>query len=152
LAINPANEPYWEPPIDRYIGECLRGRSGPRQADFVARWVGAMVVEVHRILIRGGIYLYPKDSKQPPRAGRLRLLYEVSPMSFLVEQAGGLASTGNHPILGLVPTSIHQRVPVILGSREEVERVVLYHREPLRDADEPYRHPLFGHRSLFSKP
>jgi fructose-1,6-bisphosphatase len=104
---------------------------------------------VHRILLRGGIYMYPRDQKEANREGRLRLLYEANPMAMIVEQAGGAASTGRGRILEVVPERIHQRVPVILGSRQEVERVELYHAEYDKGEDRPYSSPLFGERSLF---
>jgi fructose-1,6-bisphosphatase I/sedoheptulose-1,7-bisphosphatase/fructose-1,6-bisphosphatase I len=152
FAINASNERFWEPPVRRYVQECLEGRAGPRQADFNMRWVASLVAEVHRILVRGGVFLYPRDSKEPARAGRLRLLYEAAPVAFLVEQAGGAASTGRERLLDVVPRELHQRVPLVLGSREEVERIVRYHDEHARGADQPFRSPLFGSRSLFSQP
>ncbi len=113
------------------------------------RWVASLVAEVHRILVRGGLFLYPRDTKEPARAGRLRLLYEASPMAMIVEAAGGAASTGRKRILDVLPTDVHERVPVILGSRAEVERVERYHREHEQGKGEPYRSPLFNARSLF---
>jgi fructose-1,6-bisphosphatase len=149
FAVNASNERFWEPPVQRYVAECLAGRAGPRAADFNMRWIASLVAEVHRILVRGGVFLYPRDAKQPVRAGRLRLLYEASPMAFLVEQAGGAASTGRERILALAPSELHQRVPVILGSRAEVARLARYHRE--HDANgAPFRDPLFNDRSLFA--
>jgi fructose-1,6-bisphosphatase I / sedoheptulose-1,7-bisphosphatase len=152
FAINASNERFWEPPVRRYVQECLAGKPGPRGADYNMRWIASLVAEVHRILIRGGVFLYPKDSKEPLKAGRLRLLYEASPMAFLVEQAGGAASTGRERLLDLAPTELHQRVPVILGSRPEVERLVRYHAEHASGADRAYTSPLFGNRSLFVEP
>jgi fructose-1,6-bisphosphatase I len=131
FAINASNERFWEPPVQRYVDECLAGRTGPRGADFNMRWIASMVAEVHRILNRGGVFMYPRDTKDPSRPGRLRLMYEANPMSFIVEQAGGVASTGSERILELQPAELHQRVPVILGSRNEVERIVRYHAEDL---------------------
>jgi fructose-1,6-bisphosphatase I len=131
FAINASNGRYWEPPVKRYIDECLAGKDGPRKENFNMRWVASMVAEVHRILTRGGIFLYPKDTKDPTKEGRLRLMYEANPMSFIVEQAGGVSSTGRERIMDLPPRDLHQRVPVILGSRQEVERVVAYHKEML---------------------
>jgi len=128
FAINMSNQRHWEPPVKRYIEECLKGRDGIRQKDFNMRWVGSMVAEVHRILIRGGVFIYPVDSKLKDKGGRLRLLYEANPMSFIVDQAGGLASTGYQRILEMQPVQLHQRVPVILGSSSEVRRIVDYHR------------------------
>lgn len=128
FAINTSNERFWEAPVQRYVEECLQGKEGPRGSNFNMRWVASMVAEVHRILVRGGVFMYPKDTKDPSKAGKLRLLYEANPMSFIVEQAGGLSSTGRERIMTLKPTSLHQRVPVILGSRNEVERIVSYHQ------------------------
>jgi fructose-1,6-bisphosphatase len=152
FAINASNRRFWEPPVQRYIEECVAGRAGPRQTDFNMRWNASFVAEVHRILMRGGVFLYPRDGREPRRPGRLRLLYEAAPMAFLVEQAGGAASTGRARLLDLVPATLHERVPVILGSRAEVERVVRYHDEHERGVDRPYTNPLFGDRSLFSEP
>jgi len=152
FAINASNERFWEPPVKRYISECLAGASGPRAKDFNMRWIASMVAEVHRILLRGGLFMYPKDSKDPAKAGRLRLLYEANPMAFLVEQAGGAASIGRARILEVLPVGLHQRVPVILGSKEEVERIARYHEEHDRGVDQPYTSPLFNTRSLFTQP
>lgn len=129
FAINASNSRFWEPPVTRYINECLAGKTGPRKQDFNMRWVASMVAEVHRILTRGGIFLYPRDTKDPSKPGRLRLMYEANPMSFIVEQAGGVSSTGRERILDIQPDNLHQRVPVILGSKNEVDRVVQYHKE-----------------------
>jgi fructose-1,6-bisphosphatase I/sedoheptulose-1,7-bisphosphatase/fructose-1,6-bisphosphatase I len=120
-----------------------------RGVDFNTRWIASMVAEVHRILIRGGIFMYPKDSKDPSKPGRLRLMYEANPMAMLIEQAGGAASTGRQRILDVEPDSLHQRVPVILGSKNEVERLERYHREYDTGADRPFVSPLFSERSLF---
>ena len=128
FAINMSNQRYWEPPVKRYIEECLQGSEGVRQKDFNMRWVGSMVAEVHRILIRGGVFIYPVDSKLKDKGGRLRLLYEANPMSFIIEQAGGAASTGLQRILEVQPKQLHQRVPVILGSSSEVTRITAYHQ------------------------
>jgi fructose-1,6-bisphosphatase I len=129
FAINASNERFWEPPVRRYVEECLAGTTGPRGTNFNMRWIASMVADVHRILIRGGVFMYPRDTKDPSKPGRLRLMYEANPMAFIVEQAGGLASTGYERILDIPPAELHQRVPVILGSRNEVARVVEYHRE-----------------------
>lgn len=129
FAINASNERYWEVPVQSYINECRAGSNGVRERDFNMRWVASMVADVHRILMRGGVYLYPVDNKLPAKAGRLRLLYEANPISFIVEQAGGKSSTGRKRILDIVPNDIHQRVPVILGSRLEVGLIELYHSE-----------------------
>lgn len=129
FAINMSNRRFWEAPVRRYVEECEAGKTGPRGKDFNMRWVASMVADVHRILTRGGIFMYPYDTKDPGKAGKLRLMYEANPMGMIVEQAGGAASTGRARILGITPTGLHQRVPVILGSRHEVERVVGYHGE-----------------------
>ena len=149
FAINTSNERFWEPPVQRYVSECKAGKTGVRGADFNMRWIASMVAEVHRILMRGGIFMYPKDSKDPPMPGRLRLLYEANPMAMLVEQAGGAASTGRGRILDVAPASLHQRVPVILGSKNEVERVERYHRAYDDGSDRPFDSPLFSDRSLY---
>jgi fructose-1,6-bisphosphatase len=149
FAVNASNQRFWEPPVKRYVAECLAGRTGPREADFNMRWIASLVAEVHRILVRGGLFMYPRDTRQPALPGRLRLLYEASPMAFLVEQAGGAASTGTDRLLELVPRQLHQRVPVILGSRAEVERLVRYHEAHARGDDRLYSSPLFNARSLF---
>jgi fructose-1,6-bisphosphatase I / sedoheptulose-1,7-bisphosphatase len=148
--INASNRRFWEPPIGRYVDECKAGSEGPRGRDFNTRWVASMVADVHRVLLRGGIYLYPRDQKEANREGRLRLLYEANPMAMIIEQAGGAASTGRGRILDVQPERIHQRVPVILGSRAEVERVERYHDEFDKGEDKPYSSPLFGERSLFT--
>ena len=150
FAINTSNERFWEPPVRRYVEECLAGKTGERGKDFNMRWIASMVAEVHRILMRGGVFMYPRDTKDPSKPGRLRLLYEANPMAMIIEQAGGRASTGRQDILQLQPESLHQRVPVILGSREEVERLERYHSEYDRGEDKPFTSPLFGTRSLFS--
>jgi fructose-1,6-bisphosphatase I len=129
FAINASNQRFWEAPVQRYVAECLEGKTGPRGRDFNMRWVASMVAEVHRILTRGGIFMYPRDTKDPGKAGKLRLLYEANPMSFIVEQAGGVSSTGYERILDMTPENLHQRVPVILGSKNEVEVVLGYHKQ-----------------------
>ena len=149
FAIDTSNERFWEAPVKRYVAECKAGRSGERKRDFKMRWNACLVAEVHRILMRGGVFLYPRDSREPARQGRLQLLYEANPMSFLIEQAGGLASTGRGPLLDQPPAELHQRVPVVLGSRHEVERVERYHAEHDSGADRPFISPLFNERSLF---
>lgn len=149
FAINASNERFWEPPVKRYISECLAGKAGARAKDFNMRWIASLVAEVHRILMRGGLFVYPKDSKDPAKTGRLRLLYEANPMALLVEQAGGAASTGRARILEIEPQQLHQRVPVILGSKDEVERLARYHGEYDRGVDQPFTSPLFNERSLF---
>lgn len=129
FAINSSNSRFWEKPVKRYIDECLAGKDGPRKENFNMRWVASMVAEVHRILNRGGIFMYPRDTKDPTKAGRLRLMYEANPMAFIIEQAGGVCSTGRERIMGVQPTELHQRIAVILGSKNEVDRVVAYHAE-----------------------
>ena len=129
FAINMSNLRHWEAPMRRYIEELLAGSTGPRGVDFNMRWVASMVADVHRILTRGGIFIYPRDLKDAAKPGKLRLMYEANPMALIVEQAGGMATTGLERILDVVPTSLHQRVPVFLGSRNEIERVTRYHRE-----------------------
>jgi fructose-1,6-bisphosphatase I len=128
FAINASNRRFWEVPVQRYVEECVKGKDGGREKNFNMRWVASMVAEVHRILTRGGIFMYPFDTKDPGKAGKLRLMYEANPMSFIVEQAGGLSSTGRERIMELQPNGLHQRVPVILGSKNEVERVISYHK------------------------
>lgn len=149
FAINVSNERFWEPPVARYVAECKAGKTGVRGRDFNMRWIASMVADVHRILMRGGVFLYPRDTKEPAKPGRLRLLYEANPMSLLIEQAGGAASTGRARILDVAPDELHQRVPVILGSKAEVERIVRYHHEYDRGEDKPYVSPLFNERSLY---
>jgi fructose-1,6-bisphosphatase len=149
FAINASNERFWEPPVKRYVVECLAGRGGCRGKDFNMRWIASLVAEVHRILIRGGLFMYPKDTKDPIKPGRLRLLYEANPMAMLVEQAGGAASTGRGRILELAAAELHQRVPLILGCKNEVERIEQYHHEHDQGLDRIYSSPLFKERSLF---
>lgn len=147
FAVNTSNRRFWEPAVTRYIDECLAGLTGPREKDFNMRWVASLVAETHRILMRGGVFLYPRDSKDPTKEGRLRLLYEASPIAFLVEQAGGLATTGRERILEVQPTELHQRIGLIFGSSEEVSRLERYHAE-LLDED-PSFNPLYAVRGLF---
>jgi fructose-1,6-bisphosphatase I / sedoheptulose-1,7-bisphosphatase len=146
FAINTSNSRFWEPPIKRYVDECLAGRTGPRGKDFNMRWIASLVAEAHRILMRGGVFMYPRDSKDPSMPGRLRLLYEANPIGHIVEQAGGRASTGRQPVLGVKPGSLHQRIGFVFGSSHEVERIERYHHEP-GPADGAM--PLFAERSLF---
>lgn len=146
FAINASNRRFWEPAVARYIDECLAGRSGPRRKDFNMRWVASLVAETHRILTRGGVFLYPRDCKDPAKPGRLRLLYEASPIALLIEQAGGRASTGRGNVLDVQPTGLHQRVPLIFGAADEVERIAGYHAEV--HAEESTS-PLYGTRGLF---
>jgi fructose-1,6-bisphosphatase I len=129
FAINMSNMRHWAPPVRRYIDECLAGREGTRGKDFNMRWIASMVADVHRILTRGGIFMYPWDKREPGKPGKLRLLYEANPMSWLVEQAGGAATNGHQRILDVQPEKLHQRISVVLGSKNEVERVTAYHLE-----------------------
>ena len=149
FAINTSNARFWEPPVHRYVTECQAGKSGIRGRDFNMRWIASLVAEVHRILMRGGVFMYPRDSKDKSKPGRLRLLYEANPISLLVEQAGGRATTGNQRLMEVKPESLHQRVALILGSRNEVERIERYHAEYESGADRPFSSPLFNERSLF---
>ena len=127
FAINMSNMRHWDAPIKRYVDECLAGKEGPRGKDFNMRWIASMVADVHRILTRGGIFMYPWDKREPTKPGKLRLMYEANPMGWLIEQAGGAATNGKERILDIHPTQLHQRVSVILGSKNEVERVTGYH-------------------------
>ncbi|MDP2816861.1 MAG: class 1 fructose-bisphosphatase [Polaromonas sp.] len=127
FAINMSNMRHWDEPVKRYIDELLAGKDGPRGKNFNMRWIAAMVADVHRILCRGGVFLYPWDNREPDKAGKLRLMYEANPMSWLIEQAGGAATNGKQRILDIQPTKLHERVSVILGSKNEVERVTSYH-------------------------
>lgn len=127
FAINMSNYRFWQEPVQRYIDECLQGTEGERDKDFNMRWVASMVAEVHRILVRGGVFMYPSDAKA--RMGKLRLMYEANPMSFIVEQAGGGSTTGLQRVLEVSPTGIHQRVPIMLGSKNEIDRIASYHQK-----------------------
>jgi fructose-1,6-bisphosphatase I len=129
FAINMSNMRHWDEPVRRYIDECLQGKEGPRGKDFNMRWVASMVADVHRILTRGGVFMYPWDKREPHKAGKLRLLYEANPMSWLMEQAGGAATNGRVRILEMQPSQLHERVSVVLGSKNEVERVTQYHTQ-----------------------
>jgi fructose-1,6-bisphosphatase I/sedoheptulose-1,7-bisphosphatase len=147
FAINASNSRFWEPAVKRYVDECLAGQTGPRGADFNMRWIASLVAETHRILMRGGVFMYPRDNKDPAKTGRLRLLYEANPISMLVEQAGGQASTGRKRMLEVQPEALHQRIGFIFGSSEEVSRIEGYHHEEPQDT---YKSPLFGKRGLFA--
>jgi fructose-1,6-bisphosphatase I/sedoheptulose-1,7-bisphosphatase len=149
FAINASNSRYWEPAIKRYVNECLAGQAGPRGRDFNMRWIASLVAETHRILMRGGVFMYPRDRKDLSRAGRLRLLYEANPIGFLIEQAGGRASTGHEPILEVQPQAAHERIGFVFGARNEVERIERYHRD---HNEFEYDAPLFGTRGLFKSP
>ena len=129
FAINASNQRHWLPPVRRYIDELLAGKEGPRGKDFNMRWVASMVADVHRIMTRGGVFMYPRDQREPDKPGKLRLMYEANPMAMLVEQAGGAATNGEQRIMEIQPTKLHERVAVFLGSREEVEIVTSYHRQ-----------------------
>ena len=148
FAINASNQRFWEKPVQRYVAECVAGDSGPRMKDFNMRWVASMVAEVHRIMTRGGVFMYPRDTREPRKPGRLRLMYEAAPMALLVVQAGGGAVNGTSELLDLVPDTLHQRVPVILGSKDEIDRIVGYHADP----HENVSWQLFKTRSLFVQP
>ena len=128
FAINMSNQRHWEEPVQRYVGELLAGKDGPLGKNYNMRWIASMVADVHRILTRGGLFMYPRDNRDPSMAGKLRLMYEANPMAMIVEQAGGAATNGTQRILEIQPESLHQRVPVFLGSKEEVERVTGYHQ------------------------
>lgn len=128
FAINTSRYRYWDTPIRRYVDECVAGKEGVRQRPFNMRWTASMVAEIHRILTRGGVFLYPADSKNRSAGGKLRLMYEANPMAMIIQQAGGTASTGYGPIMDIQPKGPHQRVPVILGSRAEVKRLIEYHK------------------------
>ena len=146
FAINASNARFWEAPVKRYVDECLAGKTGPRGKDFNMRWIASMVAEAHRILMRGGVFMYPRDTKDASKPGRLRLLYEANPVGMILEQAGGRASTGREPMLTVKPTALHQRIGLVFGSKNEVERIERYHREPVAYKDD---NPLFAERSLF---
>jgi fructose-1,6-bisphosphatase I len=128
FAINMSNQRHWHAPVQRYVGEMLAGKTGPLGKDYNMRWIASMVADVHRILNRGGIFMYPADARDPSQPGKLRLMYEANPMAMIVEQAGGAATDGRQRILDIAPTKLHQRVPVFLGSKSEVERVTGYHQ------------------------
>ena len=130
FAINMSNMRHWDTPVKRYVDECLAGVEGARGKDFNMRWVASMVADVHRILTRGGVFLYPWDKREPNKPGKLRLMYEANPMAWLVEQAGGAATNGRERILDIQPTKLHERVSVILGSKNEVDRITHYHTKP----------------------
>lgn len=150
FAINASNNRFWESPIKRYVDECLAGKSGPRGKDFNMRWVASLVAEAHRILMRGGVFMYPRDMKDPNIPGKLRLLYEANPIGLLIEQAGGRASTGRQPVLAVQPSSLHQRIGLVFGSKNEVERIERYHQQNMLDEELPS--PLFAERGLFRAP
>jgi fructose-1,6-bisphosphatase I / sedoheptulose-1,7-bisphosphatase len=146
FAINASNSRFWEPAVTRYVDECLAGSTGPRGKDFTMRWVASLVAETHRILTRGGVFLDPREAEDPLEQGRVGLLYGANPVAFIIEQAGGLASTGRARILDITPEDLHQSTAFIFGAREEVERIEQYHREHSVVKDEA---PLYGTRGLF---
>ncbi len=129
FAINMSNMRHWDVPIKRYVDECLAGKDGPRGKDFNMRWIASMVADVHRILTRGGVFMYPWDKREPEKPGKLRLMYEANPMAWIVEQAGGAATNCRERIMDIQPGNLHERVSVVLGSKNEVERVTRYHLE-----------------------
>ena len=129
FSVNMSNMRHWDAPIKRYVDECLAGKDGPRGKDFNMRWIASMVADVHRILTRGGVFLYPWDKREPEKPGKLRLMYEANPMAWLVEQAGGAATNGKQRILDIAPEQLHQRVSVVLGSKNEVDRVTQYYAQ-----------------------
>jgi len=146
FAINASNSRFWEPAVKRYVDQCLAGKTGPRGKDFNMRWIDSLVAETHRILMRGGVFMNPRDTKDTASAGRLRLLDEANPIAFIVEQADGRGSTGKERVLEIVPRELHERMGFIFGSREEVDRLEQYHRDHnLREYDAP----LFAVRGLF---
>ena len=145
FAINASNYRHWPKPVRAYIDDCLSGATGPRGKDFNMRWIASLVAEAHRILMRGGIFLYPADARPGYARGRLRLVYECAPIAFIVERAGGRATDGVNPILDKVPASLHERTPFVFGSAEKVARVAAYHDLPEREVA-----PLFGTRGLFT--
>ena len=146
FAINASNYRHWEQPVQTWFNDCLAGVDGPRAEDFNMRWIASMVAEAHRILVRGGVYIYPGDARQGYRNGRLRLIYEANPIAFLMEQAGGRGSTGRERILDLVPRLLHERVPLVFGARDEVKWIERYH---IGNAPKDETSPLFGRRGLF---
>ena len=149
FAIDTANEPYWEEPIRRYVAECTAGCDGPRNCTYTMRWTDSLVAALHRILIHGGIFLMPRDTREKAKGGHLHLLYEANPVAMLVEQAGGAASTGRERVLDVVPSDIHQRVPLIFGSRPEVEVLQRYHQAHDRGESLVFDAPLFKKRTIF---
>ncbi|MET0640278.1 MAG: class 1 fructose-bisphosphatase, partial [Hyphomicrobium sp.] len=145
-AINASNARHWDDPIRIYIHDCENGENGPRGHDFSMRWTGSPVADIYRILARGGIYLYPGDRRKGFHQGRIRLMYEANPLSWIIEQAGGRATTGRERVLDVVPASLHQKTPLICGSRDEVDRVMRIYSGQEFKGD---RSPLFGRRGLF---
>lgn len=146
FAINASNYRHWDQPVQTWFNDCLAGVDGPRAENFNMRWIASMVAEAHRILVRGGVYIYPGDARQGYRNGRLRLIYEANPIAFLMEQAGGRGSTGRERILDLVPRLLHERVPLVFGASDEVKCIERYHTG---NAPKDETSPLFGRRGLF---
>ena len=146
FAVNTCNQRFWEPAVQRYVSECQAGSAGPRGKDFHMRWVASLVAETHRILTRGGVFLDPRDSRDPANPGTLRQLYEANPVAFLVEQAGGAASTGRQRVLDVTPKHVHECIPIIVGASDEVERIQTYHQE---HNDPATAFPLYRTRGLF---
>ncbi len=146
FAVNASNYRHWDEPTRLYIDDCFAGTSGPREKDFNMRWIASLVADTYRIMIRGGVYLYPADTRRGYGSGRLRLVYEANPIAMLVEQAGGVATDGVNRILDIVPSGLHQRTPLVFGARREVEMIARYTLEPSAIGN---RHPLFGTRGLF---
>ncbi len=146
FAINASNYRHWDECVRLYVDDCLQGSEGPRGKNFNMRWIASLVADTYRILIRGGVFLYPGDARKGYRHGRLRLVYEANPVAFLIENAGGSATDGLTRILDMVPVSLHQRTPLVFGSRKEVEKIGRYHSDPSAIG---IRHPLFGNRGLF---
>ena len=147
FAINASNSRFWPAPVRAYVEDCLEGVEGPLGRNFNMRWIGAVVAEVYRILIRGGVYLYPQDSREGYEQGRLGLLYEANPTAFLIEQAGGAAIDGFQRILAVTPASLHVRTPLIFGSKDKVERIERYYTE----TSDSQSAPLFGKRGLLRR-
>jgi fructose-1,6-bisphosphatase len=151
FAINASNQRFWEPPVQLFFQQCQDGADGLRGEDYNMRWNGALVAELNRILLRGGVYLYPWDNRKPARKGRLRLLYEANPVAKLIEAAGGAASTGRERILDITPREVHERTPLIFGSKDEVKRLVTHHLGYDRGEPMVFRTPLLHRRSLFRR-
>jgi len=149
FAIDQSGARLWEPAVKRYVDECLAGAAGPRGRDYTMRWAASLVADAHRVLMRGGVFLCPRTTEEPRREGRHQLLFEANPLAHLIERAGGRASTGDGPLLEVAPRTLHQRTPLIFGSRNEVERIEQYHRD---HNQRDYDAPLFGTRGLFRAP
>lgn len=149
VAVDAGNEPHWEEPVRRYVSECTQGETGPRGQRFGLRWMDSLVAELHRVLVRGGVFLLPRDTSPDGKTGYALLLTEANPVAMLVEQAGGAASTGRGPVLDVAPQAIHARVPLIFGAKPEVERIEHYHRQHDRGDMATFESPLFRHRTIF---